>query len=604
MRRFLTWLAVALAILAVAGTGVWLLRTQLIAYRLGLPTFTHSPGVDRQERVAMRDGVHLDTRVLIPAGDHGTGDGDEAWPTVLIRDPYSIPDTILCDIFVRFGYACVHQIVRGRFGSEGEWVPVQSERNDGLDTLEWLVRQPWQDGNIAMYGLSYLSMVQWVVADAAPPELKTLVASVFGTNSHDILYERGMFRHEIWTAWASLMHGREMTSGGGDVYQRAIRYRPHSEADVQIMGRRIPWYRDWIDAARSTHPLWTETDYHLLTSMPGRVRVPILMFGGWHDPFIEVQLRDFHRLATREHSKLVVGPWIHTLTTAGDLEHPNDIGSAGQWERILDWLGHHLRGEPLDQPEGVVEVYSMGDDQWTTWDEWPPHTLTTRFHLGAAAESPTCDGGTLANRPPAAPQTVRYFYDPENPVPTRGGAGLLAFLLPGFEGAPPAAVDQAGLCERGDVLTFVSDPLQRPLRIAGSAKVTLTVSSDAPDTAFTAKLIEVGEDGRAINVRDGITSLAFRDGAARRESYEPGERVEVEIDLWPIDWVLARNSKLRLDVSSSNFPAYHAHPNRAGPWAQVADTTVAQQTLYVGDGASAYVEVPLRAPPRALARRP
>ena len=159
---------------------------------------------------------------------------------------------------------------------------------------------------------------------------------------------------------------------------------------------------------------------------------------------------------------------------------------------------------------------------------------------------------------------------------------MLAYNLPGYEGAPPANVEQSGLCDRNDVLTFTSDVITDALLIEGAVEVILSVSSSAPDTAFTAKLIEVFPDGRSFNIRDSITSLAFRNGAETRQDYQPGDRIELNIEFWPIAWRVQPGSRLRLDISSSDFPKFHAHTNHSGPWALQGEADLAEQTLHGG----------------------
>lgn len=188
---------------------------------------------------------------------------------------------------------------------------------------------------------------------------------------------------------------------------------------------------------------------------------------------------------------------------------------------------------------------------------------------------------------------VEYVYDPDDPVPTRGGAGMLAFILPDIGGAEGANVWQEDLCARADVLTFQTPPLDEPLHFAGRVEVALTIVSDAPDTAFIAKLVEVLADGRAVNIRDGITSLAYRNDASEAQSYSPGDPVEIHIRFWPIEWTVPAGSSLRLDISSSDFPKYHAHPNRAGVWSQQTEAKKANQALLIGNGSEAWVELPV-----------
>ena len=191
---------------------------------------------------------------------------------------------------------------------------------------------------------------------------------------------------------------------------------------------------------------------------------------------------------------------------------------------------------------------------------------------------------------------MHYRYDPLDPVPTRGGSQLLAFAMPGYGGAAPSNRDQAGLCARDDVLTFITPRFKDAFRLSGPMRLHLTVRSTADDTAFTAKLIEVAPDGTALNIRDGITSLAWRNGATAPQPYRPGDDVEVTIDLTRLEWTLAKGSRLRVDVSSSNFPAFHAHPNVAGLWSDVERPKVARQTITLGRGAS-YLDLGRRQTP-------
>ena len=591
MKRFLRFLAFGLLALVVVGAGLWAGRYELMRWQFGLPAYTHAPGETRSEMVAMRDGVRLATDIHLPEAPDGAA--NTTWPTVLIRNPYDVEFVASwCGIFVRFGFACVLQDVRGQMDSEGEWTPMLAEPKDGEDAIAWLVEQPFVDGNIGLYGPSYLASVQWAAASRGfPPEVKTMVPFVFGTDLYSLAYERGMFRHEILTAWAALMPGRGFNRENAQHYQASTRHRPAVDMDEAYFGQRLDWFREYLTQPSRGDALWNQEELLLLRATPPRVDIPVMLVGGWYDIFLEGQLDDWSRLGSRARSKFVIGPWTHIQQPGGDLDLPDGRGAGWQWQLVLDWMGHHLRGEPLDQPTGVVESYAFGEDRWYARAQWPPEHRPTRFHLDAVGDAHGCDGGRLLEQAPQPKQAVTYTYDPDDPVPMRGGAGSLAFII--ADGGPAHSVEQGTLCERPDVLSFATPPLSEPMRIAGPIRALLSVSSDAPDTAFTAKLVEVKADGRAYNVRDGITSLEFREGEERSLAYTPGDVVETRIDLWPIEWVFEAGSRLRLDVSSSNFPAYHAHPNRAGVWAMQAEAVPAQQTLHVGAGRPGFLELPV-----------
>lgn len=582
MKKLIGWVlrvtVVAFALVAIAVSTAYVYRYALFRRVLELPPYSHAAGGVRYLTVRMRDGIRLQTQVHLPAGG-------KSFPTVLIRNPYNFADVFgfVCGAFARYGYACVHQDVRGRMGSEGEWVPLVHERDDGIDTLAWLTEQPFQDGHIALYGMSYLAAVQWSVADVLPPEVKTLIPMVFGTDAYQTHYRGGMYRLEVFTAWAAFMPDASMRFDHADAYAAAVRHRPHREVDEKFFGRRLPWYRDWIQSPNRTDPLWRSEEFSAFRKMPEQTEIPVLMLGGWYDFFLPAQLDDFNRLRSRARSRLVIGPWNHLQRSLHD--EGADIGLGGQWRQVLNWLDHHLRGGKLDGPTGVVQTYVYGEDRWRTHREFPPSGTSSRtFALSDLERSPTCAGGRLA--PPSETSqagVVEYRYDPDDPVPADGGANTLAFAFRTFDAVRPGPVTLRQVCDRPDVLTFVSAPLSTPVPLAGAATVELNVSSDAPDTAFTAKLIEVDADGRAVHVRDSIRALTYRsDLEGPPVPYAPGSTARLRIVLSPIEWTFPAGSRVRLDVSSSNFPVYHAHPNRYGVWSEHTGADVATNRVHGG----------------------
>ena len=577
-RKWLRRTLIAVALLAGIAFIAYLARHQLTRIYSGLPPFTHSAGDSFDLMVPMDDGVKLFTTVQLPGGEG-------PFPAVLLRSPYDQVNAILrdtlCGRFVRYGYACVYQDTRGQGKSEGGWDPgTSNEIPDGRDTLAWLTQQDFQDGNIGMVGSSYLASVQFAaLVGGTPPGLKTIVPSMYTTDNRGVMFQDGMFRHETYTAWASMMRGSSSSGGdAGEEYQKAVRHRPHNEIDTRVFGVAMPWYQEMIAATSSASDYWHRKDRIKLRELPQKMTIPILMIGGWYDVFFGPQFEDWQRLATKSDSRYIIGPWTHSGST-GELETPNAGGGRFQWSEMLPWLEHHLKGKPLMSPTGL-SLYVMNEGEWLQRKEWPTTAESRMFHLSNLEVSNTCDGGKLASEPGIG--KVVYTYNSDNPVPTHGGAGMLAYRIPGFDGAPPANVEQTGLCERDDVLTFQSEPLAESLLISGNISVTLDVSSSAPDTAFTAKLIEVFADGRAFNIRDSITSLAYRNGAEVPLDYTPGDHVSVTLDFWPIIWRLQPGSRLRLDVSSSDFPKFHAHTNRAGPWAEQTGADIAHQVIYGG----------------------
>lgn len=562
-------------------------RQRVLQWQLDLPAFTHDVGEKRSEWVEMRDGVKLSTQVTLPLGEG-------PFPVVVIRNPYNLFDafSVLCETFARYGYACVHQDVRGRMGSEGEWIPLVHERSDGLDLLAWLREQDFQNGRWGLWGMSYLAAVQWSMADALPPEVKTMVSMVFSVDSYRVVYEGGLFRHDVFSAWAAFMPDDDLALENGWAYGRMLRHLPPREADQAELGQVVPWYRSWVDAERPNDPAWSDPAFIQFRGGPEKIQVPVLMLGAYYDPFLDGQTRDFARLATRGRSKLVLGPWHHLQWQAADVSLEGDLGFGGQWGLFLDWLAHHLQDAPLQQAVGVVESYDIGARGWRQRVEFPPPASQARFHLLNMPAARTCEGGLLTAETAFPEQaSAGYTYDPDDPTPSVGGASALAFAMRTFPSVEPGAKVQPGLCAREDLLSFVSEPLTEALHLVGAVTAQLRVSSDAEDTAFGIELMARSPGSNDwIHVREGYRTLAHRAGdAAAPVSYEPGDVVTVPIRSFPVEWTFPAGTQLRVDVRSASFPLYAAHANVAGRWGAAKTRRKAAQTLHPGS----FVDLPV-----------
>jgi putative CocE/NonD family hydrolase len=540
----------------------------------GTPVRTQAQPV-RIVKVAMRDGVQLSTQIYLP-------EGKGPWPVIIVRDPYSFAQYVFCKVWVRYGYACVNQEVRGRGLSQGVWYPFVDERRDGLDLIDWVLRQPWQNGNLALQGGSYLGVDQWALAGDLPPQVKTFAPTVAHGDVYQLAYHNGLFNEGIAGVWlSSQFHSPlAMLTAGKDWRKNVAGHFPALGVDQKGFGPAWPAYRDYLLHPDRDDPYWQSADYVALREAHRKVRVPVLMIGYANDFFQRGMLRTYDELPTRDRSVMMVGPGNH-----GGQPEPEIQGAyTSEYTDTLAWFDHHLRGAPL--PERLrpgVNVFEHGANRWRHYARWPLPAPTMRpltYHLGGLSGAQACEGGALSPGPQAQETPIRYRYDPRHPVPTRGGA---------FELISDTVVEQGrDLCDRADVLSFASPVLDRDLLLSGSIKARLRVSSDAADTAFSVKLSEHFADGRIYNIRDDITALSFRDGTQRRLSYKPGDQVEVVLDMTPILWRLHKGSRLRLDVSSSSAPAFFPHPNRTGLWSQVANPPVATQTLYGGS-----IELPI-----------
>lgn len=588
LRRVLKWvlwivgglvalIAILIALLVMSSSARQWLATRILTEGMilndrlaSVPTRTEAQPI-RNVMLATRDGVKLSTNVFLPQGEG-------PWPVIVVRDPYSFADYLSCRVFVLYDYACVYQEVRGRGPSEGTWYPFVDEREDGIDLLEWIVEQPWQNGRIALHGGSYVGAVQWAVAGDLPPEVKTFVPPVAHGDIYQLSYRNGMFMEGLAGAWLhsqfqpwtrklnSYEHWRQKVAG---------RF-PALGVDQEEFGPAWTPYRDYLLHPDRDDPYWQSAKYAALSEAHKSVQVPVFMIGYMNDFFLPGMLQTFEELPTKDRSVFVIGPGNH----GGQAEPEVEGAYTNDYVDTLAWFDHYLKDAPLpDNLKPGFRVFVHGEDEWRNFDKWPGEPLEKRlFYLDDLADSQHCDGGTLSDAPPVAATSASFAYDPRDPVPTRGGAFAL------IDGVAPTAVEEQGsdLCSRDDVLSFASAPLKADTFVSGGIRVRLLVSSDAEDTAFTVKVSEHFADGRVYNIRDDVSSLSMRNGAQHRVPYNSGDEVEVVFDLTPIAWQLRQGSRLRVDVSSSSAPAFFPHPNRAGLWSEIADPVVADQTVYGG----------------------
>lgn len=534
----------------------------------GIPLRSEAQPV-RRVQVTMRDGVRLSTQIFLPVGKG-------PWPVIVVRDPYSFAHYGSCKVWVRYDYACVYQEVRGRGLSEGKWYPFVDERRDGLDLLQWILRQPWQNGKLALQGGSYLGVVQWAVAGDLPPEVKTFVPTVAHGDVHQLVYHNGAFNEGVAGIWLSSQFRSPlaMLTASRDWRKNIAGHFPATGVERSGFGPGWPAYRDYLEHPDADDPYWQSADYVSLREAHRKVAVPVFMIGFANDFFQPGMLRTYDELPTRARSVMVVGPGNH----GGQAEDEIEGSYTRDYADTLAWFDHYLRDRPLPaRLQPGVHVFEHGANRWRHYARWPlpePQAARLIYHLSNLDRAQDCDGGALSPAAPDSEQVARYIYDPRHPVPTRGGP---------FELMSDTVVEQGSdVCSRDDVLSFASAALPSDVLLSGSVKLRLLVASDAPDTAFTVKLSEHFADGRVYNIRDDIGTLSMRGSGLHRQPYKPGDRVEVAFEMTPILWRLRKGSRLRLDISSSNAPAFFPHPNQAGPWSHVVTPSRARQTLYGG----------------------
>jgi uncharacterized protein len=551
--------------------------------------------VEKDIMVPMRDGVRLATDAWVPAG------GAPA-PALLVRLPYG-KDMIglyaygLAPNFftlIEAGYAVVYQDCRGTFRSGGEFTPMLDEASDGADTVAWLLEQPWCDGNVGTFGASYLGLVQWAAASAGAP-LKAIAPAVTTTDYYlTPWYSEGgaLSLHAIQT-WTTMMalaeEQRALGSGAGDLQAllelAGMAADPAGSLAPLPVRVRPPLEKQWEWWAEIlAHP--ARDQYWRDLSVADRfedITVPALNIGGWFDIFVNNTVRTFTGLksrggsaAARDGQRLIVGPWDHLNSTGsypdrqfGMMADALTADLTGAHQRFYDrWL----RGqEDALAGSAPVRIFVMGIDQWRDEQDWPlPDTTYADYHLHSSGRANSADGdGELSAEPPSAERADTYLYDPLRPVPTLGGR----VMSPSTANAA-GAVDQRPAEARQDVLCYSTPVLDHPVEVTGHVSLTLFVSSSAPDTDFTGKLVDVFPDGRAMFLTDGILRARYRNSLAEPEPLTPEQVCEVTLDLSVTSNVFLPGHRIRLEVSSSNFPRFDRNTNTGGTVTEDGDEDV------------------------------
>jgi len=527
----------------------------------------------------MRDGVRLSANIFLPPA--GT-----RFPVILERTPYGkgADITPLYQAFVDRGYAVIAQDVRGRYASEGIFDPLQQEPHDGEDTIEWIVRQPWCDGGVGMIGGSYRGIVQWKAAVMGNPHLKAIFPVVSGWDDYrDRFYsEGGAMKIGSRLEWMS--ENLKVPNYHPD-FSKYVLHLPLRTADIAATGRSSSMFQ-----AALNHPaddaFWRSmsTAEHIRA-----VHAPVFSVGGWYDNFVESDLNAYAALRKAgANNRIVVGPWPHNMSyqfPGVDFGHEAQLPIRGLQ---LAWFDRWLMGKDspaLDAPP--MKIFLMGANKWLEETDWPPaEARPISFYLTSRGRANSLSGdGALASQPAERGAPDRFVYDPRNPAPTDGGAVCCNPRV-----LPWGPMDQRRVEGRKDVLVYTTKPLAGDLEIVGPVRVILYASTSAKDTDFTAKLVDVFPDGEARNLCDGILRLRYRDGLDRQELAAPGQTYELSIDAGVTANTFLKGHRIRVEISSSNFPRFDRNPNTG---TRIADETrsmpATQTVLHDRDHPSALV---------------
>jgi uncharacterized protein len=594
--------------------------------------------------VAMRDGVRLAADIYRPASNGVPLPGP--FSALLERTPYNkrrLDLTATAKFFARHGYVVVLQDVRGRFASEGEWYAFGDEGPDGEDTVRWLHTLPGCDGQVGTIGLSYSASDQTALACLNPPGLAAMFVAEGMSNYHTSAMRQGGAAELRFLIYAFEM-ARTSKEAATDRPLSLLLQRERANLREWLSRlpirpgssplRHLPSYERWITDVISHgdyDDYWKRPGYTAEEYWDDHADVPVYLLGGWYDSYCRSTTDMYVELTRRKRGpiRLIMGPWVHGVATmaqswSGDVDFGQDAPLDDYNGFRLRWFDRHLKGLDTGIDEDPpVRIFVMGGGsgrrntdgrmehggRWRTEQEWPlARTRFTPYYLHG--------DGTLAPEPPAAGSggsapnsddgATTYAYDPRDPVPTIGGN-----ISVGYELLPNGAFDQRGssaafgatdslpLAARADVLVFQTPPLDAAVEVTGPIEVRLWASSSCVDTDFTAKLLDVYPpnpdypDGYAMNLGDSIIRGRYRNDRTRAELLTPGEVVELTITLYPTSNLFARGHRIRLDISSSNFPRFDVNPNTGEPLGRHRRTLVAHNTVYHDAAHPSHVLLPV-----------
>lgn len=556
-----------------------------------LPLSSACAGVQLETvMVPMRDGVQLATDVY---RDTTT----TVAPVVLMRTPYNKDRAkSAAEQFAAAGYIAVVQDCRGKFASEGVFIPYNNEGQDGFDAIEWIGRQPWCNGRIGMWGSSYVGATQWQAAVEHPPKLVTIAPTATWSSFYRNLYLGGAVRHSLIAKWASGNSPKPDSAAVTADWDQTLRHLPLSEIDDQV-GWPIPWLE-----AMLTHPspdgYWKRLD---LTHDMLDLKMPILHVVGFYDFFSRESVNNFSRMQqlakdepTRGRQRLILGPWDHGTigkSQVGEL----DFGPEAEWDATTAtryWFDQTLRTESGSEKIAVAAVryFMMGQNRWHEADTWPPKEADLAgFYLHSGGRANTRQGdGRLTLMAPATNEPADHFKaNPADPVPACPVTEQRPLHM-----ATWAPVDQQSIEDRSDVLCYTSEVLTEPLSFAGNASAELYVAADTVDADWVVRLIDVHPNGAAFNLAVGILRGRFRESELQPTLLEPNTPCRITVDLGPVAAQIKPGHRLRIDISGAYFPLFDRNSNTGeGPFGK--QTAIATESIYHSEKLPSRVLLPV-----------
>lgn len=556
----------------------------------------------RNVMVPMRDGVKLATDVYRPRGPNNR------YPVILIRTTYGGIAFHEVKPFIENDYAVVVQHVRGRFNSEGRYEsPYWTAGEDGYDTIDWIVSQPWSTDKVGSFGCSYLGESQIILAAKNHPNHIAMIASGAGgaigkaknTYGYFGVFENGVLNLASSLGWFTAEGAKAFNiTPRPDDYEPRMRIHMDHLPVSGIAGRIVPYETGFDDIISHglTEDWWDNNGY---THPSDEFSVATLHINDWFDQTAHSTFKLAQHMAENarhpraKYQPVLMAPGTHcsagTLksgkVTIGDLSF--DYARKDFESIYMDWFDHWLKEKSTTLP-AKLEYYSIHSGQWNSSEQWPPATTTNqRYDLNF--DNRLTNERKQTEKTKGRPSYHEFTYDPKNPVPTVGGP-ICCTYRPEDKAGP---LDQQALKSRQDVLVYSGETLTRDMELAGNARVVLHVSTNALDTDFTVKLVDQYPDGRALGLQDGVVRLRYRNGIDRPSLVEPGQTYRVELEMRPIAYRFRKGHRIELHVSSSNFPRLVRNLNTGKSEYSDPDVFVATNRVHLGGDTASFVELPI-----------
>lgn len=551
---------------------------RLFSWYFGFPKPKYQIQIDKDVMVPSHDGVRLATDVYRPQleGKH---------PVLMLRTPYGKERrgqifSTLAKLIASQGFVCILQDVRGKYKSEGEFIPYENEGKDGHASIEWAGKAPWSNGSVALCGGSYLGSCAWLAAVHQSPYLKTIIPIFTMQNAYACWIDRGVPYLNDMLFWTASFGGKKDSRVNRRALKKATNKLPVIDQDLFLTGKKIPSFRKFM-----AHPIRDEFwDNISVDHKIDEIKIPALLIGGWCDVFVQAAVIDYERMilnakdSLRKESSLMIGPWPHDpFKKYKEMPFGKEGDFRRIWPSILEWCNKWLKNESLNVP--AVRYFVLGRNEWRESSVWPPKECKEmRLYLDQK--------GLLLKSASLEEKSQSYIYDPADPTHSYGSHMVFARDLQGPR-------EQSLITSRKDVLTFKTEPFENEVIIVGIVKVKLWVSSDCTDTDFHVKIADLTPEGKAYYIQWDFIRASCRFGRDNHELLEPGKKYLLEFEIRSTCYAFKPGHCIQLQISSADFPHHTKNLNTGNCSETTTEFKKAENHIYFGGDHASHLVISL-----------